>query len=194
MQEDILETLIGVLARPTSTIRGICQQRPIGWAIIVYLVVSLVISAITWIETGFYDLEGMGLPDLGMPAVLVGSLIISIITLVISTAICHLVASLLGGRGSYSGLFCGSAFAGLPRIFTAPLAVIGMLPMVGPLLSGLGNFGVMVWSLVLSILAIRENYLISTGRAILIVLIVLLLGVILLVLSGLLAGLLVLGA
>ncbi|MCL0048852.1 YIP1 family protein [Dehalococcoidia bacterium] len=192
MQEDILETLIGVLARPTSTIRGICQQRPIGWAIIVYLVVYQVISAITWIETGFYD--PMGLPDLGMPAVLVGSLIISIITLVISTAICHLVASLLGGRGSYSGLFCGSAFAGLPRIFTAPLAVIGMLPMVGPLLSGLGNFGVMVWLLVLSILAIRENYLISTGRAILTVLIVLLLGVILLVLSGLLVGLLVLGA
>ena len=191
MQEDILETLIGVLARPTSTIHSICQQRPIGWAIIVYLVVSLV-SAITWIETGFYD--PMGLPDLGMPAVLVGSLIINIITLVIFTAICHLVASLLGGRGSYSGLFSGFGFASVPGIFVAPLAVIGMLPMVGPLLSVLGNFGVIVWSLVLSILAIRENYLISTGRAILIVLIVLLLGVILLVLSGLLAGLLVLGA
>ncbi|MCL0060027.1 YIP1 family protein [Dehalococcoidia bacterium] len=193
MQEDILETLIGVLARPTSTIHSICQQRPIGWAIIVYLVVSLV-SAITWIETGFYDLEGMGLPDLGMPGILVGSLIINIITLVIFTAICHLVASLLGGRGSYSGLFSGFGFASVPGIFVAPLAVIGMLPMVGPLLSVLGNFGVIVWSLVLSILAIRENYLISTGRAILIVLIVLLLGVILLVLSGLLAGLLVLGA
>jgi len=188
MQEDILETLIGVLARPTSTIHSICQQRPIGWAIIVYLVVSLV-SAITWIETGFYD--PMGLPDLGMPAVLVGSLIINIITLVIFTAICHLVASLLGGRGSYSGLFSGFGFASVPGIFVAPLAVIGMLPMVGPLLSVLGNFGVIVWSLVLSILAIRENYLISTGRAILIVFLP---GVILLVLSGLLAGLLVLGA
>ncbi|MCL0105092.1 YIP1 family protein [Dehalococcoidia bacterium] len=165
MEKGIIETLGGVLARPISTIRSICEQRPIGWAIIVVLVVSLV-NAITWIETGFFD--PMGLPDLGMPAVLVGSLIINMVTLLVLTAVYHLAASVLGGRGTYGGLFCGSAFAGLPRIFTAPLAAIGLLPIVGGLLSGLGAFGIGVWALVLGILAIGENYLISTGRAILI--------------------------
>ncbi|MFW0858693.1 MAG: YIP1 family protein [Dehalococcoidia bacterium] len=169
MEKGILETLVDVLARPTSTIRSICQQRPIGWAIIVYLVVSLV-STVVMIETGDLDLEGMGLPDLGMPAILGGTLIIGILTLVIFTALCHLAASLLGGRGGYWGLFSGFGFTALPGIFVAPLAVIGMLPIVGGLLSGLGTFGVSVWSLVLNILAIRENYLVSTGRAILIVL------------------------
>jgi hypothetical protein len=166
MEKGILNTLIGILARPTSTIRSVCQQRPIGWAIIVYLAVSLV-TTIAWIEPGM--LEELGLPALGMPAILVGFSIISIVTLVVLTAIGHLLAtSLLGGRRSYWGLFSGFGFAALPGIFAAPLAVIGMLPAVGALLSALGTLGVVVWSLILNILAIRENYLISTGRAILI--------------------------
>ncbi|MCL0034473.1 YIP1 family protein [Dehalococcoidia bacterium] len=165
MEKGIIETLGGVLARPISTIRSICEQRPIGWAIIVYLVVSLV-TTVAWIKPG--DLEGMGLPDLGMPGILVGSSIVNMVTLVIFTAIYHVAASVLGGRGCYGGLFCGFAFAALPGIFAAPLAVIGLLPTVGPLLSGLGTFGVGVWALVLGILAIRENCLVSTGRAILI--------------------------
>ncbi|MBT9130271.1 MAG: hypothetical protein DDT41_00544 [candidate division WS2 bacterium] len=188
MEKGILETLVGVLARPTSTIRSICQQRPIGWAIIVYLVASLV-STIVWIETGFYDLEGMGLPDVGMPTIIVGSIIFNIVILVVFTALSHLAASLLGGKGGYGGLFSSFGFASLPGIFVAPLAVVGMLPMVGALLSGLGNFGVLIWSLALYILAVRENYLVSTGRAILILLLP---TVVLLVLSGLLVGLLLL--
>jgi len=169
MEKGILETLVGVLARPASTIRSICEQRPIGWAISVYLVVGLV-STVVWIETGFLDLEGMGLPDLGMPVILVGTLVFSVVMLVVFTGICHLSASLFGGKGSYAGLFSGFAFANLPGVFAAPLAVVGMLPVVGALLAGLGSFGVVVWSLVLSILAVRENYLVSTGRAVLIIL------------------------
>jgi hypothetical protein len=166
MEKGILDTFIGVLARPTSTIRSVCQQRPIGWAIIVYLAVSL-ITTVAWVEPGM--LEKLGLPALGMPAILVGGLIYNFVSLVIFTAIYHVVASVLGGRGRYWGVFCGSAFAALPAIFVAPLAVIGLLPIVGALLSGLGTLGVVVWSFVLTILAVRENYLVSTGRAILIV-------------------------
>jgi hypothetical protein len=167
MEKGILDTLVGVLARPISTIRSICQERPIGWAIIVYLVVS-VVTTVAWIRPEM--LAELGLPEIGMPAILVGISITNIVTLVIFTAIAHLVASLLGGRGSYGGLFSGFAFASLPGIFAAPLAVIGLLPAVGVLLSGLGSFGITVWSIVLSILAVRENYLVSTGRAILILL------------------------
>lgn len=188
MQQGILDTLTGVLARPTSTIRSICQQRPIAWAIIVYLVASLV-TTVTMIEPGM--LEELGLPELGMPAILVGISIINIVTLVVFTAIGHLAASLLGGKGSYGGLFSGFGFAALPYAFAAPLAVIGMLTVVGALLSGLGNFAVFVWSLVLSILAVRENYLVSTGRAILICLLLLILSVVLGVFIGVM---LVLGA
>jgi hypothetical protein len=167
MEKGILDTLVGVLARPISTIRSICQVRPIGWAIIVYLVISLV-TAPVMVDPGM--LAELGLPDLGWPAILVGWPIINIVSLVIFTAIAHLVASLLGGKGNYWGLFSGFGFAGLPYIFAAPLAVIGLLPMVGTPLSVLGNFGIIVWSIVLNILAVRENYLVSTGRAILILL------------------------
>jgi hypothetical protein len=161
MEKGILDTLVGVLARPASTIRSVCEQRPIGWAIIVYLVIS-VVTAVTIIDPRM--LEELGLPEVGMPAMLVGIPIINIVTLVIFTAIAHLVASLLGGKGNYWGLFSGFGFAALPNIFAAPLAVIGLLPMVGTLLSVLGSLGIMVWSIVLTILAVRENYLVSTGR------------------------------
>jgi hypothetical protein len=167
MEKGILDTLIGVLARPISTIRSVCEQRPIGWAIIVYLVVS-VVTTVAWVEPGIF--EELGLPAIGMPAILVGSSIINMVTLVIFTAICHVAAFLLGGKGRYWGLFCGFGFAALPGIFAAPLAVIGLVPVLGAMLSGLGNFGIGVWSLVLTILAIRGNYLVSTGRAILILL------------------------
>jgi hypothetical protein len=167
MKKGILDTLIGVLARPISTIRSVCEQRPIGWAIIVYLVVS-VVTTVAWIRPEM--LAELGLPQVGMPAILVGISITNIVTLVIFTAIAHLVASLLGGKGNYWGLFSGFGFAALPYIFAAPLAVIGLLTMVGALISGLGSFGIMVWSIVLTILAVRENYLVSTGRAILILL------------------------
>jgi hypothetical protein len=165
MEKGILDTLVGVLARPISTIRSVCQKRPIGWAIIVYLAITLV-TTVVMVDPGM--LAELELPDLGWPAILVGSTIINIVTLVVITAICHVVALVLGGKGGYWGLFCGFAFAALPGIFAAPLAVVGLLPVVGALLSGLGTFGIVVWSLVLSILAVRENYLVSTGRAILI--------------------------
>ena len=164
MENGIIETLGGVLTRPISTIRSICEQRPIGWAIIVALVVSVMTTV--GIDPGI--LEKLGLAELSMPAVVALFCIISLVSLLILTAIYHLAASMLGGRGTYGGLFCGSAFAGLPGIFAAPLALIGLLSTVGAVISGLGSFGIVVWSLVLGILAVRENYLISTGRAILI--------------------------
>lgn len=195
MQKGILEISMGVLTRPTSTIRSICQERPIGFAIVVYLVVNLVVA-----------LASIGLGDLGFPegrvefssAILagisiffiIGIPIIGLLTLAVFTAIWHAVALVLGGKGSYGGLFSGFAFAQLPAIFTAPLAVIGLLPgITGALLFGLGSIGLGLWSLVLSILAVRENYAVSTGRAILIYLLPV---VVLLVLLGLLVAVVVL--
>jgi hypothetical protein len=167
MEKGIIEKLVGVLVRPTSTIRSICEQRPVGWAVVVYLIVGL-ITTVAWIDPGM--LEELGMPDPGMPAIVVAFSIANIVTLVVGTAIGHLAALVLGGKGSYWGLFCGFGFAALPGIFAAPLAVIGLVPVLGAMLSGLGNFGIGVWSLVLTILAIRGNYLVSTGRAILILL------------------------
>ena len=193
MQEGIFETLTGMLTRPTSTIRSICQQRPIGWAIVVYLVVCMV-SGVSAIGLGF--LEGAGLPDFGpfsiavyIPGMLVGTPIIGLLTLVVLAAICHGVASVLGGKGSYSGLFSGFAFAALPGIFSAPLTAISLpFGIIGTILYGLGSIGLSLWVVVLDILALRENYVVSTGRAILILLLP---AVILLVLLGLLGALVI---
>jgi len=164
MESGFFETLGGVITRPISTIRSICEQRPIGWAIIVVLVVSV----ITTIGMDHGTLEALGVAGLGVPAVAALFFIINLISLLLLAAIYHLAASFLGGNGTFRGLFCGSAFAAMPGMFAAPLALIGLLSTVGAVISGLGSFGIVVWSLVLGILAVRENYLISTGRAVLI--------------------------
>lgn len=193
MQKGILEISMGVLTKPTPTIRSICQERPIGWAIVVYLVVNLVVALAS---IGLGDLEFPGGGELSSAFLagisilfLIGFPIIGLLTLAVLTAIWHAVASVLGGKGSYCGLFSGFAFAHLPAIFTAPLALIGLLPgIIGALLFGLGSIALGLWSLVLSILAVRENYAVSTGRAILIYLLP---AVILLVLLGLLVAVVV---
>lgn len=204
MQKGILEISIGVLTSPTSTIRSICQERPVGWAIAVYLVVNLVVALASIGLAGLDFPQGLGLPEGGqlfpafpaaisillMIGMIIGTPIISLLMLAVLTAIWHLAALVLGGKGSYGGLFSGFAFAHLPAIFSAPLAVIGLLPgIVGALLSGLGSIGLGLWSLVLSILAVRENYAVSTGRAILIYILP---AVILLVPLGLLVAVLLL--
>ncbi|MDI6814617.1 MAG: Yip1 family protein [Dehalococcoidales bacterium] len=199
MQEGIFETLIGILIRPTPTIRSICQQRPIGWAVVIYLVICLV-SAVAAIGLGFF--EEAGLPGLGrfsiavyIPGMLVGTPIIGLLALVVSVAIYHLVALVLGGKGSYSGLFSGFAFAALPSIFSAPLAVISLpLGIVGTMLYSLGSIGLSLWVVVLYVIALRENYAVSTGRAILILLLpavffVLLVLLVALVITALIGGL-----
>jgi hypothetical protein len=187
MEKGFLDTLIGVAASPTSTIRSVCQQRPIGWAMIVLLAISLV-TLVTFIAMLQVLLERLGLPGLGlaMPAILPVLMICSIIyivMLVIITAIYHVVALLLGGSGSYWGLFCGFAFAILPYIIAAPLKVIELIPMVGALLFPGGILAIWGWSLMLHILAVRENYLVPTGRAILIFLMSLMSLVVLMVLG-----------
>lgn len=186
MQKDIFETVAGVLIRPTSTLGSICRQRPVGWAIVVYLVACLV-SAISNIGLGFAGLPGLS--ALPMFKALVAILVVSILMFVIFTLICHGIALALGSQGSYGGLFSGLAFASLPTIFSAPLAAASLLlGAVGSLLYySLGVFGLTIWVMALSIIALKENYLISTMRRA--VLILLLSTVALIAISALLIAL-----
>ena len=70
---------------------------------------------------------------------------------------------ILGGRGSYSGLFAGLAFASVPTVFSLPA---NLLASQFWLLSGIVGLGIFAWTLVLTVFAVQENNNFSTGRAI----------------------------
>jgi hypothetical protein len=168
MEQGILDTLYQVLRAPADGLREVTRGRPLGWAILLVVILSAV-----WVAThisgsfdllrGFFSLGG------GMSSILVTLLwiVISVGGLFFTSAIFHLIAIILRGRGSYSGIVCGLGFANLPIAFIAPLALLyALFNTPGFILYSLGSIVIGVWILVLEIIAIRENYNFSYGRAI----------------------------
>lgn len=177
VEEGLLETAVSVVTQPVSALRMVTEQRKLGWAIIVSLVVSLassLTSAASPTPFGWGGGTEFPLPvDSSTFRVfaLVGAAIlgplIGLIGLAIAAGIFQIVSMALGGRGTYVGLFSGLAFASVPSIIGAPF---NLLPLVigvgGQVLSGLVGFGLFIWTAVLTVIAIREDHQFSTGRAI----------------------------
>lgn len=168
MQENILSVSIGVLARPVTTLRWICEQRPVVWAIIINLFTGLISAALQVSQSDTYGaLLGAQIISLPPGVWFIIASLLGLLGLVIGAAFYHFVAFLLGGRSTYGGMFSAMAFSSLPGIFAAPLALLSvLLGLAGSFLSGLGGFGLGIWTIALLVISIRENYQFSTGRAI----------------------------
>ncbi|HUZ01320.1 MAG TPA: YIP1 family protein [Thermomicrobiaceae bacterium] len=91
----------------------------------------------------------------------------------------YLIALLLGGRGSFTGLWAAIGFANLPSLLFVPVAVVlWVATMLGPtavvivgLLALMVAFPVASWSVALQVIAVREAMSLGTGRAALTVLV-----------------------
>lgn len=175
----LLETVVSVLTEPVATLRRLTANPNVGWAVIVVAVVGLLswMSTVAGFGAGPAQMEGAQ-PDLAqmrgplLAAGVVAGPVFGIIGLAIGTAILHGVSLLLGGEGSFRGLFTGLGFAYVPSAF----GVFGqLLPLVlgmaGALLGVIVNLGISIWAIALAVIAVRENNRFSTGRAIAVVLI-----------------------
>jgi hypothetical protein len=103
----------------------------------------------------------MSSPITSMTSSVVGGFI----SWLVFAGICHIVAKLLGGKGTFTEMLVLMGFASLPNIFQAPIGLIAMLSggLTGAIV--LGSF-LAIWVLILDVLAIREAQKFSTGRAI----------------------------
>jgi hypothetical protein len=172
--EGFLETAVGVISEPLTTLRHVTATAPLSWAI--WLTVAL--SAIAWgagsIQFGQEMARTAGPQPFSLPSTpvlailgLIFGPILGLIGLAIGTAILMLTSLMFGGKGAYKGLFCGLAFASVPNIFSAPIQVLQLLGgIAGQLVGGLISFGITVWVIVLAVIAVRENNSFSTGRAV----------------------------
>jgi hypothetical protein len=172
--EGLLETAVGVITEPVSTLRRVTATAPLGWAIWL----TVVLSAIAWATgsiqfgQGFEDVsrsQPFSLPSTPVLAVLglILGPILGLIGLVIGTGILKLTSLMFGGKGSFKSLFCGLAFASVPNIFSAPIQVLQFLGGVGgQILGGLISVGISIWVVVLAVIAVRENNAFSTGKAV----------------------------
>jgi len=172
VKEGVLAALSGVIVHPVQTLREITGEKPWVWGIVVYLVSSWV-SFMASFLTGWRNLPEVFMPsELNLSAFLVGVVlsapIFSLLGLLVISGIYHLIARLLKGEGSFVGLLSGLGFASFPTILTAPFALLGVVGgLFGSLVYNLAVFAVSIWVLVLNIIAIRENYAFSTGKAVL---------------------------
>jgi len=170
--------LYDVLFQPGMGMRNVAEQKNVGQALIVFsLSVLLPIMAL------YFGLKSTGMSAM-INVMIVFKILGSIVLWIMGAAIWHLIAEFLGGMGTVVGLFTALGFAHAPRIFIVPLwALIALMPASSkPVLMTVSVLLIMLWSLSLDVVAIKEVYLVSTSKALLVVimplLVVAILGVI----------------
>ena len=166
--QGFLETCIGVIFNPVPTMRTIVSRRPIGWALIVIVVIAIaqgVTGAASLDPADFDNADWVQGPLQGFS--IVGGPAFAIAGVAFFTAICWITSRILGGKGSYGGLFAGFGFAYLPAVFTVPVTFMALqLDAFAQGLSGFIGFGIAIWTIVLSVFAVQANNNFTTGRAI----------------------------
>jgi hypothetical protein len=175
-EEGLLETTISVLSQPVPTMRRLTRKPRWGWAVIVTVVISVGSSLamvaqggpLVGAQPGFApppELEQQ-LRAVGLVFALVGP-VVAVIALAVGAGLVQVSSYLLGGKGGYAGLFTGLGFASLPNALGIPAMLLPrLLGGAGSALAGLVNLGALVWAVVLSVIAVRENHEFSTGRAV----------------------------
>ena len=88
---------------------------------------------------------------------LIGVVIFTPIGWFIGTGILHIIAKLFGGKSTFEGYLKVTAYAEAPT-------ALGVIPLIGTFVGG-------IWSLIILIAATRDAHELSTGKAVLVVLI-----------------------
>ena len=166
----LLDLLYQVMASPSEAFRVVRERRPLGWAVLTAIFISVVSALILLpnlpdlVDVIFALEEG----SLNLALAVFIWVIMFLVALLIQAGFFHMVALLLRGRGSYLGMFCGVCFACFPLVFSAPLALMRALldSLSGHLLYYILSLIFFLWILLLYIIAICQNYNLSPGRAV----------------------------
>jgi len=177
-----LELVYGVLFEPGKTMKKVAARPPLGLTALVVTIISLigaVMGLLTVSKVLNQSLHAMAmeqfLPGLRAMAPLgaVFGLLWGYVKWFGHSAIIHLAAELLGGRGSARGVFAAVGLAWLPAIFMIPIQFLNYWLGTGKLavtiLVGLAGLAVGIWSIILMVIGLREVHGLSTGRSVLVV-------------------------
>jgi len=193
-----IETWRRVLTQPGEPVFEQEKANPNGTlqTALIWMVIAGVVAAIFgWIAARIGAsstaalISQMGLPPeaqaqmgplLGMVTGSAGlAAIISVpVGFLIGTFIIHLIAKMLGGQGDYG------KYAYLASTFQAPLTIASSILSIIPFLGGCIGFLVLIYTYVESYFAVKANYGLTSGKAIAVVLIPLVLLFLLIVCVG----------
>ena len=172
-EEKFLDTIVGVFANPVPTLSGVVRRRPIG-NVFEFIIVVSIADVIVWV----LSLDPLESLDLRIFLIFIFLPVFGIGFMALITGLYRLMSRMFGGSGEYGAMFAGVGFASAPFILSS---LVGLLlsSLVGlpaiPLGSGgqslfglvqLGvTIGVTIWTIILSVIVVRESNQFSTGRA-----------------------------
>jgi len=179
-----IDYMYGTLVNPKKTLALLAARQNFGMGLCAFLIVNLFSSLATLMGEDLGQLaEGI---DLGaaLPAIFLITFIITVIMWLVGLGVLHLLAELLGGAGSIKSLIATQGFAQLPAIFVVPFAFISIF--VGDWLTITASLLLGIWSLILSVFAVKFSYSLSTGRSILAVILPGVIGIVLVIIIAIL--------
>jgi hypothetical protein len=162
MASDFIDKMKGFLFSPVETFQA-SRSEELGEAVRYYVILLAVYSILSGILIGIGLSALSSIPGIGGAVVPVGGLFLIIITFIagligifIAGIILHIFVYLVGGRNGLEQTLKAVMYASTPSL------LLGWIPLIG-IIAG-------IWAIVLEVLGIRELHNISTGRAVLAVL------------------------
>lgn len=153
----ILETLYDMLVRPKEAFQVIAVYGKLSKACQIVLFSTVISSLAAYANVFEGSFKG---------AMLLMQIVCTVLMWAISTAVWHLLAELIGGRGSVKELLTTIGFTYFLQLLIVPIYLLAsFLPSIGFLLIMMATLIIAVWSIVLGILAIAEVYQLSGGKA-----------------------------
>ena len=163
-EANFLDTIVGVFANPVPTLSGVVRRRPLANAFIVIIVISIAQGMVQALGDTPGDAEEVAVGIQAFTILISPALGIGFTALI--TGLYWLMIRILGGNGEYGAMFAGVGFASAPWILSSLIGFIAIpLGSSGEALLGLVQFGVTIWTIILSVIVVRESAQFSTGRA-----------------------------
>ncbi|OPY59696.1 MAG: Yip1 domain protein [Pelotomaculum sp. PtaU1.Bin035] len=180
---DFLELVYGVLFDPVKTMESVARRPPAGFAFLIVTILGVlgVTTGLLTVSRVFAaSLPGAGLGQF-LPAVralaplgVIFGLLWGYVKWFAYSAVVHLAAELLGGRGSARGVFAAAGLSGLPSIFMVPVDLLAYWLGAGKLavtiLVGLAGLAALIWSATLLVIGLMQVHGLTAGRSVLAVL------------------------
>ncbi|OPX91645.1 MAG: Yip1 domain protein [Pelotomaculum sp. PtaB.Bin013] len=177
---DFLELVYGVLFDPVRTMEIVAKRPPVGLAFLVFTILSAssvtvwMLAASQTLTTGLY---GSGMERLLpvsrtlIPLGVIFGLFWGYVKWFGYSAVIHLAAELLDGKGAAAGVFAVVGLAGLPTVFMVPAHLLSYwLGTGGLIIIILAGLATGIWSAVLLVIGLKRVHGLTTGRSVLVVL------------------------
>lgn len=162
---NILETIYDLMLKPRLGFRDITETRSLKQGLLIIVFSTIITTLGMWSGSDFQSKIFL----------IIIQLFGSLFMWVISAAVFHLIAELLGGSGTVKQLLKATAFIAFLQILLVPVYLLAaFLPSNGAAIIGIATFLISIWSIVLDVLAIQSVYNVSGAKATLIFLLPLL--------------------